>query len=283
MVATVAWFIAPLAMLHIRTRTDDDMRIIGVILVAMGLGLTGVAQEFDEYEHRELVYRGDTLPYRILYPKDYDHNKTYPVVFFLHGAGERGNNNNAQLTHGAKLFLDDTVRQAFPAIVVFPQCPSDSFWANVSIEPREGGGRDFLFQQKGKPSKAMAMLLRLTKHILKEEAVDKSRVYLGGLSMGAMGTFELLRRRPKMFAAAFAICGGDNTRNVAKYAHVPLWIFHGEKDEVVPPDHSRVLVYHLQQLGKEPRYTFYPDVNHNSWDPAFAEPDLLPWLFSHSK
>lgn len=259
------------------------MRIIVVILVAMGLGLMGTAQELEQYERKELVYRGDTLPYRILYPRDYDPAKTYPVVFFLHAAGERGSDNTLQLTHGGRLFLDDSVRQAFPAIVVFPQCASDSFWANVRIESREGGGRDFLFQEKGKPSQAMAMLLRLTKHILKEEAADKSRVYLGGLSMGAMGTFELLRRRPNVFAAAFAICGGDNTRNVAKYAHVPLWIFHGEKDDVVPPDHSRVLVYHLQKLGVEPRYTFYPDANHNSWDPAFAEPDLLPWLFSHSK
>lgn len=252
-------------------------------MVAICLATTGVAQDYGQYESKALVHRRDTLPYRILYPENYDRAKEYPVVFFLHGAGERGNDNASQLTHGASLFLQDSLRQQFPAIVVFPQCPSDSYWSNVSIEAKEGGGRNFFFQHKGKPSKAMAMLLRLTKHIVKEEAVDKSRVYVGGLSMGAMGTFELLRRRPKVFAAAFAICGGDNTRNVAKYAHVPLWIFHGEKDDVVPPDHSRVLVYHLQQLGAEPRYTFYPDANHNSWDPAFAEPDFLPWLFSNSK
>ncbi len=259
------------------------MRTLTVLLIAMGLGLTGTAQEYGQYEGKSLVHRGDTLPYRILYPENYDRTKTYPVVFFLHGAGERGNDNTSQLTHGASLFLQDSIRQAFPAIVVFPQCPAESFWSNVSIEPRAGGGRDFIFQQKGKPTPAMAMLLRLVKQLVKEEAVDERRVYLGGLSMGAMGTFELLRRRPKVFAAAFAICGGDNTRNTARYAHVPLWIFHGEKDDVVPPDHSRVLVYHLQQLGAEPRYTFYPDANHNSWDPAFAEPDFLPWLFSQSK
>lgn len=253
----------------------------GIISMA-SLG-TAPAQDYGQYEYRELVHRRDTLPYRILYPENYDPSREYPVVFFLHGAGERGNDNSSQLVHGASLFLTDSLRQQFPAIVVFPQCPANSFWSNVSIEPRPGGGRDFLFQQKGKPTTAMALLLRLTKKIIKEEAVDKNRVYVGGLSMGAMGTFEILRRQPKVFTAAFAICGGDNTGNAHKYAHIPLWIFHGEKDDVVPPDHSRVLVYHLQQLGAEPRHTFYPEANHNSWDPAFREPDFLPWLFSHSK
>lgn len=263
----------------------NSMRTIGVILAAWCMISTNMVQgqDLSKYEARELVHRGNTLPYRISYPDDYDPSKEYPVVFFLHGAGERGNDNTSQLTHGASLFLNDSLRAQFPAIVVFPQCPAESFWSNVSIESTGAGERHFYFQEKGKPTQAMALLLRLTKKIIKEEAVDKQRVYVGGLSMGAMGTFELLRRQPKVFAAAFAICGGDNTRNAQKYAHIPLWIFHGEQDNVVPPDHSRVLVYHLQQLGAEPRYTFYPDANHNSWDPAFAEPDFLPWLFSHSK
>lgn len=261
------------------------MRISRSLLAVVFLVLSGTlhAQDFGKFEQRELVHRGDTLRYRILYPEHYDENKAYPLVLFLHGAGERGSDNHRQLTHGGSLFLADSIRSEFPSIVVFPQCPSDGFWSNVSIQSNEGGGHAFFFQERGRPTGPMALLLRLTKKLRKEEAVDQNRVYVGGLSMGAMGTFELLRRQPRVFAAAFAICGGDNTRNAGKYAHVPLWIFHGEKDNVVPPEHSLIIIDRLQQLGANPRYTFYPDADHNSWDPAFEEPDFIPWLFSNSK
>lgn len=129
----------------------------------------------------------------------------------------------------------------------------------------------------------MRLFLRLVKQVVDEEAVDPQRVYIGGLSMGGMGTYEALRRKPKVFAAAFAICGGDHTANVKKYAHVPLWIFHGEQDDVVPSTHSHAIVAELKRIGASPKYTFYPRANHNSWDSAFAEPDFLSWLFSHEK
>lgn len=241
------------------------------------------AQDFPAFQAKQLVHRGDTLPYRILYPDDYDPEGSYPVLFFLHGAGERGNDNQKQLVHGANLFLKDSVRHVFPAIVVFPQCSEDSYWSNVDIRSNAEGGREFYFRTKGKPSTGMSLFLRLVKHIRRHEAVDKQRVYIGGLSMGAMGTYEALRRKPKFFAAAFAICGGDNTSNVKKYAHVPLWIFHGEQDNVVPATHSHAVVAELRRLEANPKATFYPMANHNSWDNAFAEPELLPWLFSHAK
>ncbi|GGC26288.1 phospholipase [Parapedobacter defluvii] len=250
--------------------------VLGSLFVCMG----AYAQNLSDFEAKQLVYRGDTLPYRILFPEGYDPNGNYPVLFFLHGAGERGNDNEKQLVHGANLFLSDSVRKAFPAIVIFPQCPADSYWSNVDIQSGEGGSREFYFRTGGKPSTAMALFLRLVKDVLKNEAVDEQRVYIGGLSMGGMGTYEALRRKPKVFAGAFAICGGDHTSNVKKYAHVPLWIFHGEQDDVVPSTHSHAIVAELKRLGANPKYTFYPTANHNSWDSAFAEPDLLPWLFS---
>ncbi|GGG99199.1 phospholipase [Parapedobacter pyrenivorans] len=247
------------------------------------LSMTAYTQDFSAFESKQLIHRGDTLPYRILYPENYDSQGNYPVLFFLHGAGERGNDNAKQLTHGAKLFLTDSMRHSFPAIVIFPQCPVDSYWSNVDIQSQVEGKREFYFRTSGRPSTGMALFLKLMKHTLKNEAVDENRIYIGGLSMGAMGTYEALRRKPKVFAAAFAICGGDHTFNVRKYAHVPLWIFHGEQDDVVPPTHSHAIVAELKRLGASPKYTFYPTANHNSWDAAFAEPELLPWLFSHIK
>ncbi|MFC3197264.1 prolyl oligopeptidase family serine peptidase [Parapedobacter deserti] len=255
-----------------------------IVFYSVFVLMSGYTQELSAFQNERLIHRGDTLPYRILYPEGYDPQESYPVLFFLHGAGERGNDNARQLVHGARLFLADSIRQAFPAIVIFPQCPADSYWSNVDIQSNaELGKREFYFRTGGKPSKGMALFLRLVKQVLKDEPVDKQRIYIGGLSMGGMGTYEALRRKPKLFAAAFAICGGDHTANVRKYAHVPLWIFHGEQDDVVPATHSHAIVSELRRLGASPKATFYPTANHNSWDPAFAEADLLPWLFSHSK
>jgi predicted peptidase len=124
----------------------------------------------------------------------------------------------------------------------------------------------------------------LVDQFLDKPFVDKHRVYIGGLSMGGMGTLEIIGREPKIFAAAFSIAGGDNTLNAKKYAKkVPLWIFHGSKDSVVPADHSEVIVAAIKEAGGDPKFTLYQGVDHNSWDYAFKEPELLSWLFSHSK
>ena len=102
--------------------------------------------------------------------------------------------------------------------------------------------------------------------------------------MGGMGTFEILYRKPETFAAAFAICGGGNAETVSKYAsNTPLWVFHGAKDDLVDPQLSIAMVSADLKAGGKPNFNLYADANHNSWDSAFAEPQLLPWLFSKSK
>src|SRR5690606_15974829 len=100
-----------------------------IVLGCFFVSTIASAQDFSAFQANQLIHRGDTLPYRILYPEDYNPENSYPVLFFLHGAGERGNDNETQLAHGAKLFLEDSIRSAFPAIVVFPQCPADSYWS----------------------------------------------------------------------------------------------------------------------------------------------------------
>jgi len=254
----------------------------------MGLSLLfpflSKAQNLSSFDKGTYINKNDTLPYRILFPVDFDAKKKYPLILVLHGAGERGNDNEAQLKYGPKLFLNDTIRSKYPAIVVMPQCPAASYWSNVKIQGDSSGKRSFQFHEGGDPTVAMKSLLGLIAQLLDKPFIDKHRVYVGGLSMGGMGTFELLRRKPDLFAAAFAICGGDNTRNAKIYAKkVPLWIFHGAKDEVVPADHSIIMVNAIKAEGGNPRFTLYPNDNHNSWDDAFAEPGLMPWLFSHTK
>jgi predicted peptidase len=130
----------------------------------------------------------------------------------------------------------------------------------------------------------MAAVMELLDSLVKLSYVDVNRIYIGGLSMGGMGTFELLARRPKIFAAAFPICGGGNPKNVKRYAQrVKLWVFHGESDDVVPLYHSQRMVDAIKKDKGDVRFSVYPGVGHNSWENAFAEPELLPWLFGVSK
>jgi predicted peptidase len=172
----------------------------------------------------------------------------------------------------------------YPAIVVFPQCPADSYWANIVEQKQSDGSRTIDFPARSKPTPAMSALMQLLDSLVGLSYVDKNRVYVGGLSMGGMGTFELLTRRPKLFAAAFPICGGGNPKNAKRYAQrVNLWVFHGSADNVVPPYHSQRMVDAIKQAKGDVRFTVYPGVGHNSWDNAFAEPELLLWLFSNRK
>ncbi len=243
------------------------------------------AQDLNLYRRENFISKTDTLPYRILLPENFDPAKKYPLLLVLHGVGERGIDNAAQLVHGGALFIKPEVRRQFPAIVVFPQCPVNSYWSNVVITTDPATHqRTFNFQKGESPTKAMAMLLNLTKMLRQKHYVNKKEFYVEGLSMGGMGTLEILRRKPAYFAAAISICGGDNPANAKKYAKkVPLWFFHGGKDDVVTPDHSVTMVKAVKEAGGDPKFTLYPNDGHNSWDDAFAEPKLLPWLFSHKK
>lgn len=256
-------------------------RFLGIVLFMLQLGV--MAQDKSMFEKRNFIHKGDTLPYRILYPENYDAAKSYPLVLFLHGAGERGKDNERQLTHGSTLFLNKSTRDSFPAIVVFPQCPEGEYWANVDIQQTDSG-RVFNFIDGGEPTRPMKLLLELLDHLEKKEHINPQRMYVGGLSMGGMGTFELLSRRPKTFVAAFPICGGGHPALTKKYAKkVSMWVFHGAKDDIVEPKHSRIMVDALKKNGADVRLTIYPEANHNSWDPAFAEPGLLSWLFAQMK
>ena len=239
------------------------------------------AQDLKKYDRGSFIKGADTIYYRILFPENFNPDKKYPIVFVLHGKGESGKDNEKQLAHGASLFLKKDIRRNFPAIVVFPQCAEDDYWANVEITTTQNGKRNFSFKEGGKPTKAMHALKGMVKNFLKKPFIDRHRVYLGGLSMGAMGTFELLRRQRRTFAAAFAICGGDNTNNIKKYQNIPLWLFHGGMDDIVDPAFSIAISERLKALGDEVKFTLYPKANHNSWDSAFSEPDLVPWLFGH--
>jgi len=178
--------------------------------------ISAQAQDMDVYQKKLFLNKGDTLPYRIMYPPDFDPSGKYPLLLFLHGAGERGNDNEKQLVHGASFFADPSNRKNYPAIVIFPQCPEGEWWARMEDSEDLAGNRILIFPGKGSPTPSMRLVMGLLDKLISESYVDADRVYLGGLSMGGMGSFDLLTLRPKTFAAAFPICGGGNPKRARK-------------------------------------------------------------------
>ncbi len=237
---------------------------------------------YSQFKNATFLYKGFTLPYQLMLPEGYDESKSYPLLIFLHGAGERGNDNQKQLTHG-KEFLIGNFQAKYPAIVIAPQCPSDSYWANV-VRHQIDNKLTFSYSLTDEPTKPMEALMALIGNWMSSGKVDINKMYVGGLSMGGMGTLELLWRMPNTFAAAFPICGGMDTGKLPLFAkNTAVWLFHGDADMTVPAEYSRTVYKTLKELGGEVEYTEYKGVGHNSWDYAFKEEGLASWLFSFKR
>ena len=221
---------------------------------------------------------GDSLLYRYLEPEVKAKNKKYPLVIFLHGAGERGNDNEKQLMHGSQMFLNPVNRINHPAYVLFPQCPSDGYWA---YSKRPDSFKDMKAETEMPP--IFKSLKELIDSYLALPDVDKKRVYIIGLSMGAMGTYDLVARFPEIFAAAVPICGTVNPERLSDIKDVNFRIFHGDADPVVPVDGSRNAYRALIKAGVKAELHEFPGCGHNSWNPAFNMPDFMDWLFSQKK
>lgn len=222
---------------------------------------------------------GYALNYRILYPKNYSPDQKYPVILFLHGAGERGSDNEAQLVHGGNLFASDANRTQYPAIIIAPQCPKDDSWLQYT---KASPGEKRFYPASTPASRPLAAVKELLDSYIEAGVVDTKSLHVTGLSMGGMGTFDLLCRYPALFATATPICGGVNLDRVARYkGKTAIRIYHGGLDDVVDPQFSRDAFETLQKAGADVQYKEYPEVKHDSWHNAFAEPDYLSWMFQH--
>ena len=260
------------------------MKFVFAFIISL-LSLSLHAQDLNEYEKEIFTRKGPSLPYRILFPLAFDTSKKYPLLIFLHGAYEKGNDNEAQLDIGGSYFLADSNRRNFPAIIVFPQCPSNDVWAYFDTEFDSAGVlKRAIFPFRKEPTIVISLLKQLVDSLMILPFTDVSRIYIGGLSQGGMGVFDMVARYPNIFTAAFSICGAGKVSTADKFAkQTALWIFHGADDDVVPVHFSRQFYQKLKKLDADVRYTEYPGVRHESWINAFHEKDLLPWLFSKSK
>ena len=253
--------------------------ILGALWVSGSSLCTATEPVVDDYEARIFTSsQGDTMPYRLFIPRDYKTDTRYPLVLFHHGAGGVGNDNRGNLEGPCPREWAGPDRQAKnPCFIVAPQIPR-----------RESSGR-----KDGPPrTEVMRAHIQTIHEILdsleKEFSIDTSRQYVTGLSMGGECVWMSIIVRPDRFAAAVPICAGDKFIGMdaaemgKKFAQFPLWIFHGDADQVISVDVSRKVVKALRDAGGNPKYTEYPGVGHNSWDKAYRDPKLIEWLFAKS-
>lgn len=255
------------------------MKQWSTLLVFLFLGLSLSAQK--GYEKDVFVSsKGDSLRYRMIHPESVKPGEKFPLVLFLHGAGERGNDNEKQLANGGQMFLNPVNQEKFPAFVLVPQCPVDKYWAYPE-RPKSFVPADMPVGQEITP--IFQTLKQLLDSYLAMPEVDKQRVYIIGLSMGAMGTYDLVARYPEIFAAAIPICGTVNPSRLATAKDVKFRIFHGDADNVVTVEGSREAYKALRAAGADVEYIEFPGCNHGSWNPAFNYPGFMDWLFKQKK
>ncbi|MBN1384144.1 MAG: discoidin domain-containing protein [Elusimicrobia bacterium] len=203
-----------------------------------------------------------TLNYLLFTPENYskDKDKKWPLILFLHGAGERGSNLDSVKIHGIPKIVEN--KKDFPFIVVSPQCPTGEWWSE-----------DFLVEA----------LNGLVDRIVRTYRVDKERVYVTGLSMGGFGTWALAIAYPEKFAAIAPVCGEGDPGKVYRIREIPAWVFHGKKDETVPIENSQVMVDALKKCQGNVKFTIYPEAGHDSWTETYDNPELYKWFLEHKK
>lgn len=204
---------------------------------------------------------GDGAKYVVFVPDDYTGDKAYPVILFLHGRGESGDDGKRQAVVGLGKAIK-AQEKTFPFIAVFPQSQKFTWKANSDDGKR-----------------AIAIL----DAVMKDYKVDEKRQYLTGLSMGGFGTWSLAAAHPERWAAIAPICGGGDPSTAATIKHIPCWNFHGDADKIVSVELSRKMIAALKKAGAEPRYDELIGVGHNSWDAAYGNPELYQWMLSKSR
>lgn len=254
------------------------MKAAGFLLSALVVCAAQAESIASRTEAREYVRTdgsGVVFRYRWAEKTPADGSKV-PLVFFLHGAGERGTNNVSQLHHGVADIVNwlDANEAGFKFVA--GQVPVGQRWVEVNWNAAA-------HTMPAEPSETMTSLIELMDALLADPSVDTNRVYVTGISMGGYGTWDLISRRPEVFAAAMPICGGADLAQAPKLASMPIWTFHGSKDTAVPVSRSRSMVSALWAAGSDAHYREYPDAPHNVWTRTYRDGEVLSWFFKQTK
>jgi len=225
---------------------------------------------------------GNQLPYQLMEPKKNAltpvADSKYPLVVFLHGSGERGSDNTSQMRNGVYAFCEKNMRETHPCYLLVPQCPENEVWGGVIRDWEQVTFNDSTYSRPGK------MVIALIEKTLKANPdIDQKRIYITGLSMGGFGTYDLMMRKPNLFAAGLPLCGGADPSQASLIKGIPIWAFHGRLDESVYPKYDWQIVEALKKAGSTVKYTEYSTMNHNIWDITYYNPAVLEWLFAQHK
>lgn len=219
---------------------------------------------------------GACLLYRWHEPRAIVPGRVYPLVVLFHGAGERGADNLAQLTHGADEILSYAQKTGEEIFFIAGQVPCGERWVDTPWEQTS-------HTMPSSPTASMGAVLALIERTMKDFPVDPARVYATGISMGGYGTWDAVQRRPDLFAAAIPICGGGDSACAAKIKDVPIWCFHGDQDTAVPTCRSRDMYKAIKAANGNVQYREYAGVGHNCWDATYRDETVLKWFFAQRK
>ena len=213
------------------------------------------------------------MPYRLFIPRDYDPRRSYPLVVYLHGSGGLGSDNLKQISsanaYGPRFFMSQAVQSKHPALILAPQAPNGTAWSS------SGPGSTLSFPAR--------LMVEIVQALQREYSIDASRLYITGQSLGGFGTWDIITRRPDLFAAAAPLCGGGRPDAAKAIKHIPIWAFHGAADDNVPVERSREMVAALRNLGSTIRYNEYPGIGHPVWVRAYTNPALIEWMFAQHR
>ncbi|NQT88558.1 prolyl oligopeptidase family serine peptidase [bacterium] len=255
-------------------------RTLALLLLLAGMSLAGQADPFEEaaLTYTGGPYKAEVFRYRILRPAAVEAGRTYPLIFFLHGAGERGDENRNQLKYLPEQMAKPEMRERYPCFLIAPQCRKGKQWVNAPWGAKEST------PIAEKPSHQLQVAIAIVQKAMKDLPIDKSRVYLTGLSMGGYGAWELAMRHPEWFACVAALCGGGDERQAKRLVGLPIWAFHGSKDNVVRPVRSQVLVEAIRKAGGTVKYTELDGHGHGIWNPVYRDPKgVVPWMFEQTR
>ena len=227
---------------------------------------------------REYRLDGDTLHYRVMFPEGYEHNIKFPLFIFLHSESQKGDDNVLQLKYGSELFANKNVRDWSPAVVLFPQCPEDDSWALYDYV-YDG---TIVVREEPEQTKIASLLEKLIKLYADRPYVDKNRIYIVGMDMGAFGALDLAARNPKLFAAVVAMDGAVEPVRMKKSKKTSYRIYHGVDDKVVPISMARDVFYELKSAGANAEMIELPETGHEAWKTALNSGDFLEWIFNIS-
>lgn len=253
-----------------------------LVLGVVGLVFSPAEANPDLSKSLALTYNdgaGHTMPYRLFLPPGWNTpGAEFPLVLFLHGAGERGNDNVSQVNSHIDGLIAAT-QGAHPAFVLAPQVASNQQWVNISWSVGS-----YTNATAPSISTSMTMAMHILQDTIATRNVDADRVYVTGLSMGGYGAWDAIARFPKTFAAAVPMSGGGNTDTAATVANIPIWAFHGSADGVVPVSGSRNMINAIKAAAGSPLYTELAGADHVIWAPIYndASNALYPWMFSKS-